>query len=54
MKEEFEAERLKTLDELIESAEREADGQGGIMVDGLHVPEHGLYAKRGGLRFGER
>lgn len=26
---------------------------GGIVVDGLHVPEHGLYAKRGGLRWGE-
>lgn len=26
---------------------------GGIVVDGLHIPEHGLHAKRGGMRWGE-
>ena len=27
--------------------------RGGIVVDGLHVPEHALYVKRGGLRWGD-
>ena len=32
----------------------EGEESGGIVVDGLHVPEHGLYAKRGGIRWGFR
>lgn len=26
---------------------------GGIVVDGLYVPEHMLHAKRGGLKYGD-
>lgn len=39
--------------EIYPGAEGDQGGAGGIFVDGLYVPEHALYARRGGIRWGE-